>query len=287
MAKSLRIVKLYDMAHLHPNRILPVAGVHRNRAESGIRQSTEQQCLDIDDVISSNRYRREITKPSTSRKPNGALLRCRRPVILASFNACTAREEHKVMEIAHCAQSCGIEILGVQEHRRVHKEDDDVIKFEKTESYHMITTSAWRNASQASQGGVGLLISSKAKNALRSVESISERILLAEFESNPVTTVIVCYSPTNTAPLEEVEPFYDQLQSVISDIPAHNFVAVLGDFNARLGPEDARYPYHDATNRNGGYLSELLCKKELLAANTMFEKDKARDEPSRTELLVC
>ena len=117
------------MPHLHPNRILPEAGVHRNRAESGIRQSTEQQCLDIDDVISSNRYRREITEPNTSRKPNGTLLRCRRPVILASFNACTAREEHKVMEIAHCAQSCGIEILGVQEHRRVHKDKNDIIKF--------------------------------------------------------------------------------------------------------------------------------------------------------------
>ena len=113
---------------------------------------------------------------------------------MASFNACTAREEHKVMEIAHCAQSCGIEILGVQEHRRVHKDEDDVIKFEKIESYHLITSSAWRNDAQASQGGVGLFVSSRAKNALRSVESISKRILLAEFESNPVTTVIVLFA---------------------------------------------------------------------------------------------
>ena len=263
------------MTNPHPNRILPVAGVHRNLlAESGTRQSTNRW-LDINDVFSPNRNRRETTEQSTSRKPKSALLRCRRSIIMASFNACTARIDDKAMEMAYCAQACGIDILGVQEHRRVHKDEEDILKFEKIESYHLITSSAWRNERQASQGGVGLLISSRAKNALRSVESITERILLAEFESNPVTTVIVC-SPINTAPVEEVESFYDQLHSVIADIPAHNFVAILGDFNARLGTEDARFPYHDVTNRNGGYLSELLCEKELLAANTLFDKRRGK-----------
>ncbi|KAJ4927630.1 hypothetical protein JOQ06_015437 [Pogonophryne albipinna] len=89
---------------------------------------------------------------------------------------------------------------------------------------------------------------------------------------NPVTTVIVVYSPTNVAPSEEVEKFYEDLATAVRDVPAHNFLAILGDFNARLGPEDAPYPYHDSTNRNGAYLMALLMEHELLAVNTMFRK---------------
>ena len=169
--------------------------------------------------------------------PNSAILRCRKPIVIASFNSCTARKEERRIELAHCADSCQVEILGIQEHRIVHEEEE--IKFEKIEDYHLVTSSAWRNERQASQGGVGLLLSNRAKSALRSVESISKRILVAEFESNPVTTAIVIYSPTNVAPEEEVLEFYNELTSVLASVPAHNFLAILGDFNARLGPEDA------------------------------------------------
>ena len=184
-----------------------------------------------------------------------------------------SRKDEDAMEIAHCAESCGVDILGIQEHRRVHNEEErEELKFEKVESYHLITSSAWRNGSQASQGGVGLLLSSKAKRSLRSVESISERILVAEFESNPVTTVMVIYSPTNTSPIDEAESFYDSLKSVIRDVPAHNFLVVLGDFNARLGKDNTPFPFHEKTNRNGDLFAELLCENELLASNTLFEK---------------
>ena len=148
------------MLHPHVNRILPAAGVRRNHVADSSTRRTTYEVQDIDEDASVNRLRREVSEGSTAVLPNRALLRCRKPVIMASFNACTAREDHKVMEMAHCAQVCGIEILGVQEHRRVRKDEDDTIKFEKIESYHLITSSAWRNDAQASQGGVGLLVSS-------------------------------------------------------------------------------------------------------------------------------
>ena len=165
------------MLHPHVNRILPAAEVRRNHlAESSTRQPTSE-VQDIDEDASPNRLRREVSEGSIAVLPKRALLRCRRPVIMASFNANTARTDEDAMEIAHCAETCGVDILGIQEHRRVHKEEErEEIKFEKVESYHLITSSAWRNERQASQGGVGLLLSSKAKKSLRSVESVSERI---------------------------------------------------------------------------------------------------------------
>ncbi|KAJ8406148.1 hypothetical protein AAFF_G00303790 [Aldrovandia affinis] len=116
------------------------------------------------------------------------------------------------------------------------------------------------------------MLGSLARKALRRVYHHTDRILIAEFSGNPITTVIVVYSPTNVAPPEEVEKFYEDLATAVRDVPAHNFLAILGDFNARLGPEDARIPYHDSTNRNGAYLTALLMEHELLPVNTMFRK---------------
>ncbi|KAJ8389317.1 hypothetical protein AAFF_G00121820 [Aldrovandia affinis] len=166
---------------------------------------------------------------------------------MGTFNACTVREEARLVELAHCAEERGVEILGthIQEHRRVHT--DDRIVYRRVERSTFITASAWRNEAQAATGGVGLMLGSLARKALRRVYHHTDRILIAEFSGNPVTTVIVVYSPTNVAPPEEVEKFYEDLATAVRDVPAHNFLAILGDFNARLGPEDARFPYHDST----------------------------------------
>ena len=125
---------------------------------------------------------------------------------------------------------------------------------------------------QASQGGVGLLLGQKARKALLKAKPTSKRIMIAEFDGNPKTTVIVVYAPTNSADAEEVEEFYRDLRNTLQDVPAHNFLAIIGDFNARLGPEDAPFTFHVETNRNGKYLSELLAEFGLVAANAQFQK---------------
>ena len=48
------------------------------------------------------------------------------------------------------------------------------------------------------------------------------------------------------------------------------------DANARLGPDDVPYSYHQETNRNGEYLAEFLLEHNLLAANTQFQKRKGK-----------
>lgn len=80
------------------------------------------------------------------------------------------------------------------------------------------------------------------------------------------------YFPTNVTPIEEVERFYDDLRTAIHHVPAHNFLIILGDFNAKLGPEDAPFTYHTNANRNGEHLAALLTEHELLAANTLLCK---------------
>ena len=249
------------------NPILPAAGVRRNIAADG--GAGPPSGGHYDDRASNPGIApgRVLSDHST---PSNALMRCRRPFVMGTFNACTAREEARLMEVAHCAEEWGVEILGIQEHRIVHT--NDPIVYRRVERCTFISASAWRNEAQAATGGVGLMLSSRARRALRRVYHHTDRILIAEFSGNPVTTVIVVYSPTNVASSEVVEVFFEDLATAVRDVPAHNFLAILGDFNARLGPEDVPFPYHDSTNRNGAYLTAFLTENELLAANTIFRK---------------
>ena len=59
---------------------------------------------------------------------------------------------------------------------------------------------------------------------------------LADFDGNPATTIIILYPPLNVAPIEEVEKYYGDLKTALRDVPSHNFLNIVGDFNARLVP---------------------------------------------------
>lgn len=95
-------------------------------------------------------------------------------------------------------------------------------------------------------------------------------------DTKPGTPVTVVYSPTNVAPPEDVEEFFEDLVTAVRDIPAHNVLVILGDLNPRLGPEDTPFPYQDSTNRNGAYLITFFKEHKLLAANTIFLKRTER-----------
>ena len=164
----------------------------------------------------------------------------------------------------------GICIVGVQEHRRV---SDEELTFARKNSYHLVTSSAWRNSSQAATGGVGIILNNKAENAMTKVESISSRVMIATFAGNPETTIIVAYSPTNvTTSDEETEIFYEDLRKAIDSTPPHNFLAILGDMNAKISSAHVKYAYNKQTNKNGRLLLELAHEKSLCIVNTTFQK---------------
>ena len=58
-------------------------------------------------------------------------------------------------------------------------------------------------------------------------------------------------------------------------VMSNNFLIVLGNFNARLGPEYALHTYH-SSNRNGSHLVDFLLEHGLIAANTQFQKRKGK-----------
>jgi hypothetical protein len=66
-------------------------------------------------------------------------------------------------------------------------------KWNSTNTYQLIYCSA----SSEGHGGIGILVSRKFATLIKSIEVYSERIMMIDFNSNPIITVLCCYAPTN------------------------------------------------------------------------------------------
>ena len=76
--------------------------------------------------------------------------------------------------------------------------------------------------------------------------------------------------------MNEVEEFYSILKSTVKQVPAHNFLVIVGDFNARLGPNDVNFTYNITTNRNREMLQDFMDEFNLFSANTSFMKPRGQ-----------
>ena len=235
-----------------PNLLNPGADANYSKSHDGLPSNL------------SSKYK--LDDGASKRK---SFISCKRKAIIGTMNVRTIREQRCREELVFNLTAYDVDILGLQEHQLVH---DEPVKYESIQGKTLITTSATRNKAGAATGGTGILLNTKAKDSLASVRPHNERILIVNFQGNPSTTVIVTYCPTNVVDEDIIEGIYDNLRRAIDSIPAHNMLLVIGDFNARVGPEDVRFPFHESTNRNGKYLVDFAIEKNLLIANTYFLK---------------
>ena len=97
--------------------------------------------------------------------------------------------------------------------------------------------------------------------------------MVATFHGNPQTTLICCYSPTNVSDENEVDNFYEVLESVTRSVPKHNLLIIGGDFNAHLGQQDGfKFAYHHQSKPNGIKMKDFLHANNLVCLNTTFRK---------------
>ena len=209
-------------------------------------------------------------------EPKCKLLKCKRVTKMSTFNVRTLQSIHQLSELTASAIQHNIDVICVQEHRRLHI-DVNLKHHSVGKGWTFISASAWKNSTNSTIGGVGMLLSPQAMKALISIEKITPRVIVATFQGNPRTTVISCYSPTNVSAEEEVETFYEDLSSLVKAIPKHNVLVIGGDLNAQLGPSDQhKTAYHQSTNRNGEHLELFLIENGLLCLNTHFQKRKGK-----------
>ena len=84
-----------------------------------------------------------------------------------------------------------------------------------------------------------------------------------------------------TNPEENKETFYSQLKGTLRNIPSIDKLLLIGDFNARIGRENDKWPSamgkHGIGNRNSnGELLLALCTEfDLIVTNTVFKQKDA------------
>ena len=111
---------------------MPAAGVRSNVV---IRGSGLTRQYDDGSSKPSGRDLSDFSAATTA-----PFLRCKKMFQMATFNANTSRLEKRAKELASRMQKYKIDILGIQEHRRVHQEQ---LKLEVVEGLHLVTSSAW------------------------------------------------------------------------------------------------------------------------------------------------
>ena len=89
------------------------------------------------------------------------------------------------------------------------------------------------------------------------------------------------HAPTMTNHEENKETFYSQLKGTIRYIPSTDKLLLIGDFNARIGRENDKWPSAlgkcgiGKCNSNGEHLLALCTEFDLIVTNTMFKQKDA------------
>ena len=222
----------------------------------------------------------ELQQPgvhTTIKEKTKKIFSCTKATWVGTLNTRTIRTPQRKLEMVHLFERSGMEIMGIQEHRLVHEES---VRVERVGvSSYLVTTSATRNSCQAAVGGVGFVLSRKAFRAVTEITPVNERIVMITLNGNPKPTFICIYAPTEADSVEAAEEFHDELRCTVSQVPAHNLLSIIGDFNAHISrrdEDDCGWYYHNRTNRNGELLLDTALECNLEITNTRFQKKQSK-----------
>ena len=189
------------------------------------------------------------------------------------MNVRTIRLKSKKEELANNMKMNNINILGIVDHKINHT---DTIRYENIGNLTLITSSAWRNSNNASVGGIGIMVDRSSENVITEIKKWNERILIVNFNGNPITTIIIHYYPCEGR--NDAAEHYYQLTQATATIPKHNVLLTVGDFNAHIGSHDTdnKFTFHQSINTNGKLAIDYAEEADMITTNTHFQKRKGK-----------
>ena len=90
-------------------------------------------------------------------------------------------------------------------------------------------------------GTVWLICTDEIRRCVMGFNPVSDRIaIISRLQCKPVNlTALQVYAPTSTATEEEMEEFYEKVQHVVDEIPGGDVLYLIGDWNAKVGHDEA------------------------------------------------
>jgi len=135
------------------------------------------------------------------------------------------------------------------------------------------------NEDRQGNRGVGFIVSKKTNKSVLGFSPICERICTLRIKGklHNITFVNV-YAPTEDTKDEIVDEFYETLLSVCDELPKHDAVITLGDFNAKLGKEQiyihtiGRHSLHETTSNNRFRLVQYATTNNFKVLSTWYPR---------------
>lgn len=183
---------------------------------------------------SSQKWRKRVQdqrQPPTSRmkrkEVKDRLLSPRKVQRFGTWNVCTLCGNWKTDQLVSEMQRYKLSILAVTETHLTGKGEMPLDQY--------VILFSGRQDGQNMEG-VGLALSPRARAGLHHHQSLSSRIMTAEFLSQVgPRMIVVVYAPTNQDSNEEKDKFYEDLNCVVSR--GNEKVMVMGDFNASVSDD--------------------------------------------------
>ena len=131
--------------------------------------------------------------------------------------------------------------------------------------------------------GVGVLVAERWIENVIEVRRVNERIIVVRLMiANGIVNLISVYAPQVGRSMEDKEEFYALLGKTLTNLDADEKLLILGDFNGHVGERvDGFEGVHGDKgfgNRNleGEMILEFADSRELIIANTFFQKEAAK-----------
>ena len=148
--------------------------------------------------------------------PTAEALHPKRTTRIGIRNVRTLNQTGKLSQVVREFDKYRLDLLGLCETRWTGSDKRSL------QSGHTFIFSG--NSTEHEQG-VGLLMGGTVGRSLLEWEPYGPRLLRARFNSKfTKLSVIVCYAPTEEAEEEVKDQFYEQLQAIVENVPAHDML---------------------------------------------------------------
>ena len=194
---------------------------------------------------------------------------------IGTWNVRTLYACGKVKELTHELQHYRWDVIGLSEVRWTNFGEM------RTDEGHKI----WFSGDDTKhQHGVAFIVRKEILSSVISCTPSSSRLISIRIAAKPQNiSIIQVYAPTSDYEDEEVEAFYEQLDRLLKGIPKKDVTVVMGDWNAKVGPDAyqhwagtvGKFGWGE-TNDRGLRLLEFAKSNRLTLANTLHPQKKSR-----------
>ena len=189
---------------------------------------------------------------------------------LGTWNVRTLFQSGKLENVEQEMDRIGFNILGMSETRWT---GQGLIKVgDKTMIY---------SGGQKHERGVGMLFESQIVKSIKGWWGVSDRVIVAKLQGKPLDIGIVqVYAPTSSHCEEEVEKFYEDLNTALKQLKSQDVKVIMGDFNAKVGcvrEGNIVGPWGlGDINERDEQLIEWCKEKDFGITNTWFQQHERR-----------